>query len=115
MHSLVCFTHSDQLIQSLHQELDSAGHNLPVVLAPALNERIREVVRQQQPVLALIEAVSFSDVLAFYIFLRSDPSTQHIPVIFLSKDHRIQQYASVFADDTALHTLSTKDVYKRQE
>lgn len=111
MHSLVCFTHSDQLIQSLHQELHSSGHNLPVVLAPVLNDRIREVVRQQRPVLALVEAISFSDVLAFYIFLRSDPTTQDIPVIFLSKDQRIQQYASIFADDKALHTLATKDQF----
>lgn len=109
MHSLVCFTRSDQLVQSLHQELYSAGHGMPLVLAPVLNDGVREVIRQHQPTLALIEAVSFSDVLAFYIFLRSDPATQDIPVIFLSKDQRIQQYASVFADDKALHTLATGD------
>ncbi len=111
MHSLVCFTHSDQLAQSLHQELHSAGHNLPVVLASSLNDCVRKALRQQKPILALIEVSNIVDVLAFYIFLRSDPSTHDIPVFFLSKDQPVQQYASIFADDIALHTSQSKDQF----
>jgi DNA-binding NarL/FixJ family response regulator len=106
---VVCFTDHEPLASGIRRSLHTANIPLSSLPAAMLSDEIRHTVQRLAPSVILIELTPNLDNAHLLIFLRSDMTTRHTPIIALCSDRQATPMIMALGADTVLDSAASPD------
>jgi CheY-like chemotaxis protein len=110
---VVCFTDNEPLASDIRRSLHTAHIPLTSLPASALSDHVRSAVQRLAPSVILLELTPNLENAHVLIFLRSDATTRHTPIIALCADRQATPMILALGANTVIDSTAPADTIAR--
>lgn len=107
---VVCFTDQEPIASGIRRSLHATHIPLSSLPASVLSEEVRSSVQRIAPSVILLEVAPNLSNAHLLIFLRSDSTTRHTPIIALSTDRSATPMIMALGADSVLDLYTSPDI-----